>query len=254
VIATKIFKILILLILSSQFGCYHNNKCDNSKKKKNYCYHVKPAAILPAINSEWDKGFWEDAETISLRNYMGSSPHHFPETEAMLKYDDNHIYVIFKVKDQYVRAVAKEINGKVWQDSCVEFFFTPGTDTSRGYFNFELNCKGIFLFEYHTNNGSKTGFVDKKDYSKILVSHSLDIDVEQEVNGPVTWTVEYCIPFSILEQYMEIDRPCPGTLWRANFYKCADKTSHPHWLTWAPVDYPKPKFHLPQFFGWLEFR
>jgi len=114
-----------------------------------------------------------------------SRPHHFPEAEAMLKYDDNYIYVIFKVKDQYVRAVAKEINGKVWQDSCVEFFFTPGPDTLRGYFNLEVNCKGIFLFEYHTNNGSKAGFVDNKDYSKILVSHSLDIDVVQELDWSV---------------------------------------------------------------------
>ncbi|MQY77738.1 MAG: diguanylate cyclase [Bacteroidetes bacterium] len=253
-IATKILKILILLIIFPQCGCYHNKKSDKSEKMINYRYHVEQAVKLPAINSEWDKRFWEDAETISLRNYMGSRPVHFPETNAMLKYDDNHIYVIFKVKDQYVKAIAKGINGKVWQDSCVEFFFIPGTDISRGYFNFELNCKGIFLFEYHTNNGSKTGFVDKEDYSKIVVSHSLDIDVEQEVIEPVTWTVEYCLPFSILEHYMEVDKPVPGTLWRANFYKCADKTSQPHWLTWAPVDYHKPKFHLPQFFGWLEFR
>ncbi len=25
------------------------------------------------------------------------------------------------------------------------------------------------------------------------------------------------------------------------------------WLTWAPVDYPEPKFHLPDFFGRLDF-
>lgn len=53
---------------------------------------------------------------------------------------------------------------------------------------------------------------------------------------------------------MEVDKPAPGTRWRANFYKCADKTSHPHWLTWAPVDYPKPKFHLSGFLGWIEFK
>jgi len=41
--------------------------------------------------------------------------------------------------------------------------------------------------------------------------------------------------------------------WRANFYKCADSTSHPHWLTWSPVDHPTPHFHLPAFFGTLEF-
>ena len=52
---------------------------------------------------------------------------------------------------------------------------------------------------------------------------------------------------------MKVEKPGTGVSWRANFYKCADKTSHPHWLTWAEIDYPNPKFHLPDFFGRLDF-
>ena len=40
----------------------------------------------------------------------------------------------------------------------------------------------------------------------------------------------------------------PQTL-RANFYKCADKTKRPHFVSWRPIDLPKPDFHCPQFFG-----
>ena len=36
--------------------------------------------------------------------------------------------------------------------------------------------------------------------------------------------------------------PSPRAVWRVNFYKCADDTSHPHWLTWSPVELPDPKF------------
>lgn len=32
-----------------------------------------------------------------------------------------------------------------------------------------------------------------------------------------------------------------------------DNTSHPHWLTWAPVPSPRPDFHTPRSFGTLEF-
>jgi len=87
---------------------------------------------------------------------------HFPETRVKVLYDSLNIYVIFNVRDQYVRAVEKEINGKVWMDSCVEFFFSPGADTERGYFNFEANCKGVFLFGYHPGNGDTSGFVSGK--------------------------------------------------------------------------------------------
>ena len=38
---------------------------------------------------------------------------------------------------------------------------------------------------------------------------------------------------------------------RANFYKCGDKTAHPHYLSWSPIDTPKPDFHRPEFFGEL---
>jgi hypothetical protein len=38
----------------------------------------------------------------------------------------------------------------------------------------------------------------------------------------------------------------------ANFYKCGDETPEPHFLSWNPIDLPKPNFHVPQFFGQLE--
>jgi hypothetical protein len=42
-----------------------------------------------------------------------------------------------------------------------------------------------------------------------------------------------------------------GEVWRANFYKCGDETSQPHWAAWHPVE--ALNFHLPQCFGQLRF-
>ena len=39
----------------------------------------------------------------------------------------------------------------------------------------------------------------------------------------------------------------------ANFYKCGDETNEPHFISWNPIDLPKPDFHVPQFFGELTF-
>jgi len=61
------------------------------------------------------------------------------------------------------------------------------------------------------------------------------------------------IYFEILEKYHDLTPPVAGTIWRSNFYKCADESSHPHWLTWAPINFPRPSFHIPEFFGTLEF-
>jgi hypothetical protein len=220
---------------------------------KNYTFRVSKAEIPPSINADWNTRPWKSAQNLRLSNFMGERPSHFPETKVKLLYDDQNIYVIFKVRDRYVRAIEKEINGKVWMDSCVEFFFSPGGDTERGYFNFEANCKGVFLFQYHLDNGQTSGFVSREDCEKVRISHSLSQNVEQEIAEPLEWRLEYSIPISVLKKYMKVEEPGPGVNWRANFYKCADKTSHPHWLTWSPVDYPRPKFHLPEFFGKLVF-
>lgn len=29
-------------------------------------------------------------------------------------------------------------------------------------------------------------------------------------------------------------------------------SSHPHWLTWAPIDWPRLDFHRKELFGFLE--
>ena len=38
-----------------------------------------------------------------------------------------------------------------------------------------------------------------------------------------------------------------------NFYKCADETMNPHFVSWSPIDLPEPNFHCPEFFGNIHF-
>jgi len=40
---------------------------------------------------------------------------------------------------------------------------------------------------------------------------------------------------------------------KANFFKCGDDTQQPHFLSWQPIDTPRPDFHRPEFFGFLQF-
>lgn len=249
----KIVSALLISLFFIQCNSTKREKKESSEVENSYSYLIRRSENSPEINSDWDKKIWKNTNTIQLENFMGEKPAHFPKTEVKLRYDENNIYVIFKVADKYIKAVAKETNGRVWEDSCVEFFFSPGPDTDRGYFNFEANCKGFFLFQYHLNNGEINEFVSTGDCDKINIAHSLKRNAEQEIIEPLEWIIEYTIPFAMLAKYMKVEKPAKGVSWRANFYKCADKTSHPHWLTWAKVDHPKPKFHLPEFFGRLDF-
>ena len=205
------------------------------------------------IDAVWDKAQWRQVPSVFIGNYMGEKPSFMPETEAKVQVDDKNIYVIFHVRDRYVRAVERNMQGKVWEDACVEFFFAPDTSKPLQYFNVEMNCGGTVLMYYNRKPDVDRTPLALEDIEQIEIAHTMPKIVDPEITEPVTWTLEYRLPFSVLEKYARLTRPQPGVTWRGNFQKCAETNSHPHWLTWAKIDYPTPKFHMPQYFGRLEF-
>ena len=217
-------------------------------------YQVPKLGQPVKLDGNWDKDVWKKVPALDIKSYMGEKPEHIPQAQAKLLYDDNSIYVIFRVEDRYVRAVAKGYHGPVCEDSCAEFFFTPSADISQGYFNVEVNAGGTMLFHHQRQRGQKVVQVSKADCDQVEIFHSLPKIIDPEIAEPITWILEYRIPYRVLEKYATLTRPGPGVTWRANFYKCADKTSHPHWLTWLVVDRPTPDFHRPEYFGTLEFK
>ena len=75
--------------------------------------------------------------------------------------------------------------------------------------------------------------------------------VEPEIQVPTVWRLGFAIPLSFFTKYTAIDPKLSGQVWHANFTKCADQTSHPHWLSWMPLS--RLDFHLPDEFGELVF-
>lgn len=229
--------------------------CDGAEKQgKVMTYHVARLTQAPTLDAQWDKTPWNKIPAETIGRYMGAKPEHFPQTQVKVAYDSAALYVIFRVADRYVRAVTTAPQGPVCKDSCVEFFFTPGGDVTQGYFNLEVNCGGTPLLYHQKERGKEAVALPADDYRQITIAHSLPKVVEPEIAAPTTWTVEYRLPFAILKKYCPVAMPAPGVTWRANFYKCGDNTSHPHWLTWAPVARPQPDFHRPECFGILRFQ
>ncbi len=205
------------------------------------------------IDACWGKSAWAEMPALTLSHFMGSRPAHFPAVQARLAYDAEALYVIFRVEDRYVRALARAYQDEVYKDSCVELFFTPGEDIAQGYFNLEMNCGGVALFHHQRGRGVEDVPVLPADFAALQVAHSLPERVDPEITAALHWVVEYRLPLAILRPYAPVAAPAQGVQWRANFYKCADGSSHPHWLTWSAVQAPEPDFHRPEFFGRLIF-
>jgi hypothetical protein len=206
-----------------------------------------------AANDLWDAPSWQGVSSLLVDSHMGEAPAHRPVTRVKLQYDADHLYLLFRVEDRFVRAVAAEYQGDVYKDSCVEFFFTPGSNLEEGYFNIEASCAGTLLFTHRQDRHRDVVQVAESDARALSVAHTLPSRIDPEIEKPVTWQVGYRVPWRMLRAYAGVTPPAPGVLWRANFYKCADSSSHPHWLTWAPIEWPQPDFHRKEFFGTLRF-
>jgi hypothetical protein len=206
------------------------------------------------IDADWDKPEWKRIKSIKIGKYMGEVPKFRPTVEAKMMYDDENVYVIFRVKDRFVRSIVQEYNGNVSGDSCVEFFFSPDPNFPSRYFNLEVNAGGTPLIFYVVQPFSDYKKLLPDEIREIEIAHSLPEKVDPEITDPVTWTIEYRLPLSILNKYSNVTRPGPGVIWKANFYKTGSLTSDPNYITWAFVDYPQPNFHLPEFFGTIEFQ
>lgn len=218
---------------------------------KQNTYRVQRMKGNPALDADWDKVAWKDMTPAVLEYYMGKEPAHQPKVQVKAAYDDRYLYLIWKVEDNYVLGKRIKHQQDVYRDSCVEFFFTPARDVDRGYFNLETNCTGVKLFGAHF--GGKNEKLTAEGFASIVTASSLKGPIDPEIAKPTTWTLEYRIPLALLEEFAKVERPGPGVTWRGNFYKCADDSSHPHWLTWSPVTHAKPSFHLPKYFGVLVF-
>lgn len=242
-----------IMFLSGVFVIAKSRTMESEMNIKKEIYHARKLKGPLSIDANWKKDAWKDVEIINVKRHMGEIPPFVPTVEAKMLYDQSNVYVIFHVRDRYVKSTVTEINGPVSENSCVEFFFAPDTANPLHYFNLEVNAGGTPLLFFITKPWSGYKELTKDEIRSIEIAHSLPSVVDPEIKEPVDWTIEYRIPLSLLEKYCAVAKPSAGVQWKANFYKTGSETSNPNYMTWSEVIHPKPNFHLPEYFGTIVF-
>ena len=186
-------------------------------------------------------------QTIANVNWKDSYPY-CPQVEFGIAYTDKAILLHYQVTEESVRAVAGHDNGPVWEDACVEFFSMLGGDDI--YYNVECNCTGTLLVGAGATRSNRQ-HAPQEVLDLVSRWASLGKDDFEERIGTCSWEVALVIPFSTF--FLHDIQSLEGKSVRANFYKCGDKLQMPHFLSWNPIDLPKPDFHCPAFFGLLQF-
>lgn len=178
---------------------------------------------------------------IDSLNWAKDYPYH-PLTIVNCAHSATALYLDFFVRSNYLRAENYENNSPVWDDSSVSVFLQPNDGGE--YFNIDINCIGAINAARRVTRRPVTRFNDE-EIAQIGVVASCGNRPFREVEGLFTWNLLVKIPFSLLG----IEYHGKPVAMKGNFCKCATGTSQPHFLTWNPVESPKPDFHAPEAFG-----
>jgi hypothetical protein len=168
-----------------------------------------------------------------------------PACKFIIARSNEALFIHYVVNEKQIQALYTNDQDPVWQDSCVEFFCQ--LPNSKTYFNFEFNCIGTCLATKRISRTEGINPLPAEKMSQIKRYPSLENQPFQEKKGNFNWTLTVKIPFKVLD----IDSHNLPKILRANFYKCGDGTSEPHYVSWNPILTENPDFHQPKFFGAL---
>ncbi len=171
-----------------------------------------------------------------------------PNVSFRIAHTGDEIWLKFYVTEKHILARETNINGAVHKDSCVEFFVSLD---GKNYYNFEFNCIGTIHLAYGPGRG-KRQFAAPEIIKQIGIEPSLGNQPFEEKTGAFDWELMIRIPVKSFT--FDSISPLNNKKATANFYKCGDDSSEPHYVTWNPVKTANPDYHRPEFFGkiWFE--
>ena len=161
-----------------------------------------------------------------------------PRTTFTLAHTNEMLYVRYEVKGEVPLATKTNDLELVNEDACVEIFIGDADNTH--YWNFEFNPAGVCNASHRKER--------KVDVVRLNAEQLASIQRYGQQLCAAHWTLLVGIPLALIELDLTRERAR-----RANLYKCGDKTPMKHYASWNPIEAEAPAFHLPEFFGEIQF-
>ena len=181
------------------------------------------------------------SHTLEIEIYKWANTAYHPKVEIDLCHNNERLKLKIIAYENEVTIKEYADNGRIWCDSCVEFFMKPYTDDAR-YINFEINPIGAMIMSIGEGRESRKPLVFEYKESLNMITH-------QNANN---WTAQFEIPFTMLSQIFENKKILgSGDTIKGNFYKCGDETPSQHFGMWNEIEGSVVSFHLPDYFGEL---
>lgn len=207
-------------------------------------------ATAPVIvDGDCDEAAWDAAQELDDFVFTwwqaGDPPQQ--QTKAKLLWDDEYLYIAYQCADKDIQATRHGRDSQVYRDDCVEVFASPEFAKPENYFNLEMNALGEQLDQYRP--GGK--MLEHWDPDGIQIGVSIDGTLNDSEDEDRGWSLEVAIPFRHFANVLTDSRPAPGDRWRLNLSRLEDNMASKS--QWSQGDRNYPRFHHPEYFGFVEF-
>jgi len=193
---------------------------------------------------------WSRARVLRIEAYPWYERGCKQSTTVRMLYDPQALHVQFRCRDRHVSARATRLNGEVYLDSCVELFAMPSGGGE--YFNLEINCCGCMHLGWGAGRPGRR-LVGPELARRVRIATSVASATKDASDDDRGWWVAVSLPFAALSEFAgRRIEPGPGEAWRANLYRCGGQIDD-QYACWSPIDWPRPDYHRPEFFGTLLF-
>jgi hypothetical protein len=123
----------------------------------------------------------------------------------------------------------------------MELFMQFAPESDMHYVNIEINPNGAALSSVNVRRGDSVR-VSPEEIDKLGIRTAIFED---------RWEIDYRIPADWITRRVPTYRHGEGTVLRGNLYKCADHSSHKHWISAFPLTVLN--YHLPECFQEIAF-
>jgi hypothetical protein len=188
---------------------------------------------------------WNQARAVQLTRYWsGEAAPVGRQAEACILWSDQALWVRFSCNQTEPLVISanpqtekKTMN--LWDRDVCEIFIAPDPDTPNRYFEFEAAPTGEWIdLAIHLTPSER--LINWEFHSDMTAAGQI---LKQKV------LVGMRIPWDDW-----IHKPQRDENWRVNLFRCMGKDPKRGYLTWCPTRTLSPNFHVPQAFGWLQFR
>ena len=212
---------------------------------KSYTAHRTPAPIT--IDGKLDEPVWQNVEWSPRFTDIITGGPVIHDTRSAVLWDDEYLYVAFRVEEPFVRATFTNHNDPIWQDNDVEVFIA-GPDA---YYEFEMNAHTTTYEVYFawTNTFKSSGLMEQPEFKgaklkpfngvgfknhprggrvgnfnaalpglkkAVYVDGTLNNDADRDRG----WTAEIAFPWESLQWLTTDGKPLPpknGDMWPMDF-------------------------------------